>query len=103
MSLSRKDGKMPQNKAQKKSNLAHFSEALEGFCNQYDVDLQMFGEGIHWRLTGQAVLDCWPTTGKFWIKELPFTAESTDEVIERTGMLPYNYLELDRFLRGLFL
>lgn len=93
---------MTQNKALKKSNLAHFSEALEGFCGEYDIDLQTFGGGIHWRLeNGIAALDCWPTTGKYWIKEVPFGRGFSTE--ERSGVLPWNYLELDRFLRGLFL
>lgn len=93
---------MTQNKALKRSNLEHFAPALEGFAGEYDIELQVFGQGIHWRLTGGfAVLDIWPTTGKYWIKEVPFgKGFSTDD---RSGVLPYNYLELDKFLRGLFL
>jgi len=94
---------MAQNRAQKKLNVEHYVPALEGFAIDNDVDLQVFGDaGIHWRLSGGCVLDCWPTTGRFWIKELPLI-RSTSHVIERKGKLPWDYMELDKFLRRLFL
>lgn len=84
------------------ANLSFFEPALEGFCSEYKIELQIFGdERLHWRLTGMsATLDCWPTTGKYWIKDLPLNGFMTTH--ERTGWLPYDYNRLDVFLRELF-
>lgn len=81
------------------ANLAFFEQALEGFAAQYEIELQIFGEfRLHWRLTGiSATLDCWPTTGRYFIKEMPLGCKEW-----RKGNLPHDYEELDGFLRGLF-
>jgi len=79
--------------------MAFFEQALEGFAGQYDIKLQLFGElRLHWRLTGLcATLDIWPTTGRYWIKDMPIGCKEW-----RKGYLPHNYDELDRFLKELF-
>jgi hypothetical protein len=88
----------PATKAKKHANYDHTSVALEGFAQDHELELQIFGEGIHWRITGDwAVLDCWPTTGKYWVKQLPLKFEWL-----RKGNLPWDYNKLDEFLRYLF-
>lgn len=92
----------PAAKARKAANLEFFGEALEGFAGEYDIELQKFGLGIHWRLSGGfAVLDIWPTTGKFYIKELPIGRGFAAQ--ERGGTLPKDYEKLDKFLKALLL
>ena len=91
----------PAAQARKKLNLEHYGEALEGFAGQYDIDLQIFGSGIHWRLTNSfATLDVWPTTAKYYIKDVPMGRGFSTEF--RIGKLPRDYTDLDKFLKGLF-
>lgn len=97
---------MPRNsaaaQARKAANLEFFSEVLEGFAVEYDIELQKFGSGIHWRLSsGFAVLDVWPTTARFYIKELPLGRGFAAE--ERGGTLPKDHNKLDKFLTTLLL
>lgn len=81
------------------ANFEHFTAGLETFAEEYGIDVKIFGEdGIHYRLTGIcATLDCWPTTGRYWIKDIPLGFKEY-----RKGILPDNYDDLDKFLRSLF-
>lgn len=91
----------PAAKARKAANLEFFTEALDGFAGEYGIELQKFTE-IHWRLTsGFAVIDVWPSTGKFYIKELPLGRGFASQ--ERGGTLPKDYTKLDKFLKSLLL
>lgn len=90
----------PEAKARKKANLQHWNEALEGFAGQYDIELFIFGNGIHYRLANAwSVLDCWPTTGKWYLKEV---AMGRGFAKGDTGYLPWDYNKLDTFLRSVF-
>lgn len=85
-------------RARKQANLEHYGLALEGFAGEHDLELHIFGEGVHWRLEGtMATLDVWPTTGKYWIKDVPLGLTA-----HRSGHLPHDYNELDKFLTSLF-
>jgi hypothetical protein len=81
------------------TNLAFFEQALEGFAGEYSIDIKVFGDlRLHWRLSGLGcTLDCWPTTGKYWIKDMPIGCKEW-----RKGTLPHDYTKLDEFLKGLF-
>lgn len=94
----------PAARARKAANLEHWSAALEGFAGQYDdIELEVFGTGIHWRLSNTwATLDVWPTTGKYWIKDVPFGRGFSMKADERLGWLPWDYNKLDKFLKALF-
>lgn len=92
-----------QRRARKQRSLEHYSEILEAFCEEYDVSLNVFGEGIHWRLENpHAILDCWPTTGKYWIKQTDIGVGLAGRMHEK-GELPYECLPLVAFLEKLFL
>lgn len=93
----------PAAKAFKKANFEHFSNALSGFCDEHEIDTRVFGDGVHWRLkNGRVTLDCWPTTGKYWIKQTNLRTGLSERMNE-TGQLPHDYNKLDTFLRELFL
>lgn len=79
-----------------------FTQTLEGFAGEYDIDLQIFGDhGFHWRLNGvSAVCDFWPTTGKYWIKDPPLNGFMKKH--GRTGRLPQSYNGLAKWLYDLF-
>lgn len=82
--------------------MSFFEQALEGFAGQYDIDLKIFGEfRLHWRLTGVcATLDAWPTTGRYWVKDVPLNGFM--QKYDRKGFLPHDYNRLDEFLKALF-
>jgi hypothetical protein len=90
-------------KERKAKNLEFFSEALDGFAGEYDIELHKYGaHERHWRLVSPAaVLDVWPTTGSYYIKEVPLGKGFAAE--DRTGTLSKDYDELDKFLRLLLL
>lgn len=88
-------------KARKAANLEFFSEFMESFAGEYDIELKQFGVGIHWRLeNGFAMLDVWPTTGKYYIKELPLGRGFAQQ--ERSGIFSQDYEKLDTFFKALF-
>ncbi len=84
------------------ANLEFFSQSLEGFANEYDIELHIFGEErLHWRLESlNAVCDFWPTTGKYWVKDTPLNGFM--KKYSRSGYMKKDYNELDRFLKDLF-
>lgn len=90
----------PAAKARKKANHDHWGEALEGFAGQYELDFNVFGNGIHYRISNQwSTLDCWPTTGKYYVKEV---AMGLGFFKGEIGHLPWDYQKLDKFLRAFF-
>lgn len=89
-------------KADRRANHAYFTAALEGFAEEYGIELKKFNDDYHYRLFDDvsATIDIWPSTGKFYIKDIPMgRGFSTNE---RIGKLPRDYNELDSWLRALF-
>jgi hypothetical protein len=84
------------------ANLEFFSQSLEGFASQYDIELYIFGdERLHWRLIGlSTTCDFWPTTGKYWVKDPPLNEFMSR--YQRSGYLDHDYNKLDKFLKILF-
>lgn len=81
-------------------NLDHWSQVLEGFAGQYDLKLEKYGDGIHWRLMTQAiVLDVWPTTGSYYVMNIKYG--KADRMGEK-GKLPWPYDDACKFLYELF-
>lgn len=76
-----------------------FLAALEGIAGEYDMTFEQF-TGLHARIIGMTVtLDCWPTTGRYWVKEAGF---GDDGRKNEKGVLPLDANDLDAFLQKLF-
>jgi hypothetical protein len=83
----------------KEPNKKFFGQAVLDFSVQYGIDLKIFGDDeLHWRLTGaSATLDIWPTTGKYWVKDVPLGYQGL-----RNEKLPHDLDKLESFFRRLF-